>query len=219
MLNNKAKKKKTKTDTPEIELRPFPPFLPPNATVLMMGSFPPMKEKRAMAFHYPNFQNDMWRVYGLVFFGDATHFQVPGEKMFDAARIKAFLTERGIGSCPGVRRAIRTHGNASDAFLQVVETVELPEILREIPQCRRICTTGGKATEILFALLTAEKKGKDVKTGETVPARCGDRTLLVTRLPSTSRAYPMALVQKAAAYRAFFRAAGFAVAEEASPSI
>lgn len=55
MLNNKAKKKKTKTDTPEIELRPFPPFLPPNATVLMMGSFPPVKEKRAMAFHYPNF--------------------------------------------------------------------------------------------------------------------------------------------------------------------
>jgi len=158
-----------------IELRPFPPFLPPQATVLMMGSFPPAKEKRAMAFHYPNFQNDMWRVYGLVFFGDAAHFQVPGEKAFDAERIKAFLTERGIGSCPGVRRAIRTHGNASDAYLKVVETVELPEILAQIPQCRRICTTGGKATEILFDLLTAEKKGKDVKTGETVPARCGGR--------------------------------------------
>ena len=180
-----------------IELRPFPPFLPPQATVLMMGSFPPAKEKRAMAFHYPNFQNDMWRVYGLVFFGDAAHFQVPGEKAFDAERIKAFLTERGIGSCPGVRRAIRTHGNASDAYLKVVETVELPEILAQIPQCRRICTTGGK----------------DVKTGETVPARCGGRELLVTRLPSTSRAYPMKLEKKAEAYRQFFRAAGFTVAE------
>ena len=70
-----------------------------------------------------------------------------------------------------MRRAIRTHGNASDAYLKVVETVELPEILAQIPQCRRICTTGGKATEILFDLLTAEKKGKDVKTGETVSAR------------------------------------------------
>ncbi|WP_314092659.1 DNA glycosylase [Selenomonas noxia] len=196
-----------------IELRPFPPFLPPQATVLMMGSFPPAKEKRAMAFHYPNFQNDMWRVYGLVFFGDAAHFQVPGEKAFDAERIKAFLMERGIGSCPGVRRAIRMHGNASDAYLKVVETVELPEILAQIPQCRRICTTGGKATEILFDLLTAEKKGKDVKTGETVSARCGGRELLVTRLPSTSRAYPMKLEKKAEAYRQFFRAAGFTVAE------
>ena len=196
----------------EIELRPFPPFLPPNATVLMMGSFPPAAEKRAMEFHYPNFQNDMWRVYGLVFFGDAMHFQCVGEKAFDAEKIKAFLTERGIGSCPGVRRAIRTHGNASDAYLKVVETVELPEILEKIPQCRRICTTGGKATEILFALLETEVKAKDVRTGATVSARCGERDLLVTRLPSTSRAYPMKLEKKAEAYRKFFVEAGFVVA-------
>ena len=197
----------------EIELRPFPPFLPPNATVLMMGSFPPAAEKRAMEFHYPNFQNDMWRVYGLVFFGDAMHFQRAGEKAFDAERIKAFLTERGIGSCPGVRRAIRTHGNASDAYLKVVETVELPEILEKIPQCRRICTTGGKATEILLALLETEVKAKDFKTGTTITARCGDRDLLVTRLPSTSRAYPMKLEKKAEAYRKFFCEAGFVVAK------
>lgn len=196
----------------EIELRPFPPFLPPHATVLMMGSFPPAAEKRAMEFHYPNFQNDMWRVYGLVFFGDAMHFQRGEEKAFDAEKIKAFLTERGIGSCPGVRRAIRGHGNASDAYLKVVETVELPEILEKIPQCRRICTTGGKATEILFALLETEVKAKDVRTGATVSARCGERDLLVTRLPSTSRAYPMKLEKKAEAYRKFFVEAGFVVA-------
>ena len=197
----------------EIELRPFPPFLPPHATVLMMGSFPPAAEKRAMEFHYPNFQNDMWRVYGLVFFGDAMHFQRGEEKAFDAEKIRAFLTERGIGSCPGVRRAIRGHGNASDAYLKVVETVELPEILEKIPQCRRICTTGGKATEILFALLETEVKAKDVRTGATVSARCGERDLLVTRLPSTSRAYPMKLEKKAEAYRKFFVEAGFVVAE------
>ena len=198
----------------EIELRPFPPFLPPHATVLMMGSFPPAAEKRAMEFHYPNFQNDMWRVYGLVFFGDAMHFQRGEEKAFDAEKIKAFLTERGIGSCPGVRRAIRGHGNASDAYLKVVETVELPEILEKIPQCRRICTTGGKATEILLALLETEVKAKDFKTGTTITARCGDRDLLVTRLPSTSRAYPMKLEKKAEAYRKFFVEAGFMVAEQ-----
>lgn len=202
------------TDEHEIELRPFPPFLPPNTTVLMMGSFPPAAEKRAMEFHYPNFQNDMWRVYGLVFFGNAMHFQRVGEKAFDAEKIKAFLTARGIGSCPGVRRAIRTHGNASDAYLKVVETVELPEILEKIPQCRRICTTGGKATEILLALLETEVRAKDFKTGMTITARCGDRDLFVTRLPSTSRAYPMKLEKKAKAYRAFFVEAGFTVAEQ-----
>ena len=112
-----------------------------------------------------------------------------------------------------MRRAIRTHGNASDAYLKVVETVELPEILEKIPQCRRICTTGGKATEILLALLETEVRAKDFKTGMTITARCGDRDLLVTRLPSTSRAYPMKLEKKAEAYRKFFVEAGFAVAK------
>jgi len=197
-----------KNSAQEIELRPFPPFLPKNATIMMMGSFPPRVEKRAMAFHYPNFQNDMWRVYGLVFFGDVQHFQAANEKAFYADRIKAFLTERGIASCPTVKRAVRRHGNASDAFLDVVETVDIAEVLGDIPDCRRICTTGGKATEILLSLLVTDVKAKDVKTGATIPARCGARDLLVTRLPSTSRAYPMKLEKKAEYYRAFFTEAG-----------
>ena len=89
----------------EIETHPFPALLPPQATVMMMGTFPPKEDKRAMEFHYPNFQNDMWRVYGLVFFNDAAHFQMPSEKAFDAGEIKAFLRERGIASCPTVLKA------------------------------------------------------------------------------------------------------------------
>lgn len=61
----------------EIETHPFDPVLPPKAAVMMMGTFPPKEDKRAMQFHYPNFQNDMWRVYGLVFFNDAAHFRMP----------------------------------------------------------------------------------------------------------------------------------------------
>ena len=97
---------------PKIETRPFPPFLPKAATVMMMGTFPPKAEKRSMEFHYPNFQNDMWRVYGLVFFDDAQHFQKENEKAFDADKIKAFLTAKGIASCPTVRRATQI-GRAS----------------------------------------------------------------------------------------------------------
>ena len=67
-----------------IETRPFPPFLPKNTTVMMMGTFPPTSEKRSMEFHYPNFQNDMWRVYGLVFFDDKEHFRKGEEKAFES---------------------------------------------------------------------------------------------------------------------------------------
>ena len=90
-----------------IETRPFPPFLPKNTTVMMMGTFPPTSEKRSMEFHYPNFQNDMWRVYGLVFFDDKEHFRKGEEKAFDADKIKAFLSEAGIASCPTVLNAKR----------------------------------------------------------------------------------------------------------------
>ncbi|HFC8024869.1 TPA: uracil-DNA glycosylase family protein [Neisseria meningitidis] len=180
---------------------------------MMMGTFPPKEDKRAMQFHYPNFQNDMWRVYGLVFFGDADYFKVPSngeaahsEKAFDAEKIKAFLHERGIASCPTVLKAVRQHGNASDKFLKVVETVDLAAVLAKIPECRHICTTGGKATEILLDIQGGGIKMP--KTGETVLFPFAGRDLTLTRLPSTSRTYPLSLAKKAAAYRAFFEMAG-----------
>ena len=51
-----------------IETHPLPPFLPPHAQLLMLGSFPPPRERWKMDFYYPNFQNDMWRIFGCVFF-------------------------------------------------------------------------------------------------------------------------------------------------------
>ena len=190
----------------EIESYPFDPVLPNGASVMMMGTFPPKKDKRAMQFHYPNFQNDMWRVYGLVFFNDAAHFQMPSEKAFDGCRIRDFLNRAGIASCPTVLKAAREHGNASDKFLKVVETVDLAAVLAKIPDCRHICTTGGKATEILLDIQGGGIKMP--KTGETVPFPFAGRDLTLTRLPSTSRAYPLSLAKKAAAYRAFVEMAG-----------
>jgi hypothetical protein len=190
----------------QIETRPFPPFLPKKATVMMMGTFPPAAEKRAMEFHYPNFQNDMWRVYGLIFFNDKDHFRKGDEKAFNPEKIKAFLDQKGIASCPTVYKAIREHGNASDAFLEVVEPVNLKEVLGQVPDVAHICTTGGKATEILLGLLP--EKVKLPKTNETINFVYDGRQLSLTRLPSTSRAYPLSLVKKAEAYKNFFKNCG-----------
>ena len=190
-----------------IETHPFPPVLPPHATVMMMGTFPPKPEKRCMEFHYPNFQNDMWRIYGLVFFNDAQHFQVPNEKRFDPEKIRAFLLERGIASCPTVVKAIREQDNASDKFLKIVEVVDLEKILTQVPHCQWIFTTGGKATEALFSLLP-EHKLKEPKTNEYIDFPFPNHHLKLYRLPSTSRAYPLSLAKKAAAYRHFFELTG-----------
>ena len=194
------------TSNIKIETHPFPPVLPPHATVMMMGTFPPKSEKRCMEFHYPNFQNDMWRIYGLVFFNDAQYFQVKGEKRFDAERIKTFLYERGIASCPTVIKAVREQNNASDKFLKIIETVDLKAVLEKMPNCRWLFTTGGKATEALFSLVP--QKLKEPKTNEYIDFPFASRELKLYRLPSTSRAYPLSLEKKAEAYRQFFHLAG-----------
>lgn len=190
----------------DIETHPFPPYLPAQATVMMSGSFPPPAEKRSMSFHYPNYQNDMWRIYGLIYYHDAAHFEVAGEKRFDAARIRHFLEEHGIAICPSVRRAVREKGNASDAHLRVIETLNLPAVVQQLPQLRHIFTTGGKATDILLSFVPDGKH--TLKTGESLEFRLHDRLLSLTRLPSSSRAYPLKLEQKAAAYRAYFHTIG-----------
>ena len=71
-----------------IEQHPLKPFLPEGAKVLMLGSFPPKRERWSMEFFYPNWINDMWRLVGLIFFQNRSHFEKNGEKRFDAERVE-----------------------------------------------------------------------------------------------------------------------------------
>ncbi len=220
-LNKNTRVLKDLSATLEVESHPFAPVLPSNATIMMMGTMPPTADKWAMNFHYPNFYNDMWRIYGGVFFDDVDHFRVGDEKRFDPERIRAFLFERGIASCPTVKQAIRETGNASDKHLTIVKTVDLDVILPQVPDVRALFTTGGKATEILLNLLDNPPiKSKYPKTNQSIdypyqwqsddPKLVANRVngLTLYRLPSTSRAYPLALDKKIAAYKAFFEKMG-----------
>ncbi|MGP4716965.1 DNA glycosylase [Psychrobacter sp. T6-6] len=209
----------TKNKAVEIETHPFEPVLPPNATIMMMGTFPPTADKWAMNFHYPNFYNDMWRIYGRVFFDDADYFRVGDEKRFDPERIRDFMFERGIASCPTVKQAIRETGNASDKNLTVVTPVDLDSILPQVPKVKTLFTTGGKATEVLIELLKEPlAKSKHPKTNQSINypyewqstdnQKTDVNNLTLHRLPSTSRAYPLSLDKKVAAYRAFFEKMG-----------
>ncbi len=202
-----------------LETHPFEPVLPSNATVMMMGTFPPTADKWAMSFHYPNFYNDMWRIYGRVFFDDADYFRVGDEKRFDPERIRDFMFERGIASCPTVKQAIRETGNASDKNLTVVTPVDLDVILPQVPKVATLFTTGGKATEVLLGLLDEPiAKSKHPKTNQSMDypyhwqstdgKKADVNNLTLHRLPSTSRAYPLSLDKKVAAYKTFFEEMG-----------
>ena len=196
----------------ELEHHPFAPILPENATVVMMGTFPPTNEKRCMQFHYPTFQNDMWRIMGLVFYQNADHFRVGEEKRFDSVRIEAFLREKGIALCSSAQTAIRLKGNASDKDLKIVEPVDMPKLLKTLPHVKWIFTTGGLATDTLLGLLP--EKVKAPKTNECIAYPFDSkRALFLYRLPSTSRAYPLSLAKKVEAYKQFFIRAGLLIDE------
>lgn len=200
-------------DGKNVESHPFGPVLPSNATIMMMGTFPPTEDKWGMPFHYPNFYNDMWRIYGRVFFEDADHFRNGEEKGFDPQKIKTFMKQHGIASCPTVNKAIREQGNAADKHLTIVEPVNLKQTLAQVPKVHTIFTTGGKATEILMELLQQEQdrvipKSKWPKTNQQIDYAYAGRDLTLYRLPSTSRAYPLSLDKKVEAYRQFFESVG-----------
>lgn len=186
------------------EEHPLPPFLPPGAAVLMMGSGPPPRARWSMEFYYPNLQNDMWRIFGLVFFGDKDHFMEPGLKKFSKERLEAFLRERGIAVSDTGRRFIRHKGNASDKFLEIVEPVDLADLLHRLPGCRALVTTGEKATETLLSITGAPAP----PVGGHVDFEFAGRRMRHYRMPSSSRAYPKPLPEKAEAYTMMFRREG-----------
>lgn len=184
----------------QIEHHPFEPFLPANAKVLMLGTFPPAPHRWSMKFYYPNYQNDMWRIFGLIFFNDKTHFLVESEKRFDLDAIKAFLCDKGIALYDTATDIVRTKNTASDKDLQIVSETDIDALLVRLPECKAIVTAGQLATSIV-----ANRYGIEVpKVGKYVDFTTGDRPFRLYRMPSSSRAYPMKPERKAEFYQLVF---------------
>lgn len=187
------------------EQHPLGFFLPKNTKVLMLGSFPPPKERWSMNFYYPNFQNDMWRILGLIFYSDKDYFVAASGKAFDETKAKVFCQEKGIGLGDTAIEIIRLKDNASDKFLEVVTPIKPKEILDKIPACEAIIITGQKAMDTLVSALPFEAP----KVGAFTPCPVGNRVIKIYRMPSSSRAYPKPLQDKANDYKKMFSELGF----------
>lgn len=184
-----------------IENHPLEPFLPANARLLMMGSFPPQKKRWSMDFYYPNLNNDMWRIVGLLFFGSKDHFLNDNKKAFCRERIIDFLNEKGIALFDTASSIRRLQDNASDKFLEVVRPTDIAGLLRQLPACKAVVTTGQKATDTLRTQFEVEEP----KVGDFSEFIFEGRPMRLYRMPSSSRAYPLALEKKAAIYRVMYQ--------------
>ena len=192
------------------EVHPLEPFMPENARVLLLGSFPPPHERWSMEFFYPNFQNDMWRIMGLLFYGDKEHFVVPGQRRFDYDGVVDFCSREGIALYDAAYMVKRLRGNASDNFLKIIEPTDIRSLLSRMPSCRTVVSTGGKSAEQIASILDVPVPPVGGSVHFTLPAVCRAetkpghaseaRTVIFYRMPSSSRAYPLPLEKKAAAY-------------------
>ena len=200
--------------------------------MLFLGSFPPQRKRWCMDFYYPNFINDHWRIEGQIFYGDKNHFVDLEAKRFRIDEIVAFCEEKGLAFFDTSTAIRRLQDNASDKFLEVVEPTDIPALLKRLPHLRAIVTTGEKATETIcrtMGMAETPKVNTYVRvsntdgTDETDSLANTDGTdetdilantdgtnltngggLLLYRLPSSSRAYPLSFDKKVEAYRRFF---------------
>ena len=215
-----------------VEYHPLRPFLPEKAKVLFLGSFPPQRKRWCMDFYYPNFINDHWRIEGQIFYGDKNHFVDLEAKRFRIDEIVAFCEEKGLAFFDTSTAIRRLQDNASDKFLEVVEATDIRALVAQLPHLRAIVTTGEKATETICRTMgmaetpkvnTYVRVSNTNSTDETDSLANTDGTdetdsfantngtnltngggLLLYRLPSSSRAYPLSFDKKVEAYRRFF---------------
>jgi len=183
------------------ETHPFEPFLPENAKILFMGSFPPQPHRWSMPFYYPNWINDFWRIMGLIHFNDKDRFCIIKEKRFNEADIRDFCTQKGLAFYDTATQIRRLKDNASDAFLEVITPTDIPALLQKIPHCTTLVTTGQKATEVIAQTFNCPIP----PVGSHIEIKIGTRPIAFWRMPSTSRAYPLPLNKKADAYRQLFK--------------
>ena len=169
-----------------VEYHPLRPFLPEKAKVLFLGSFPPQRKRWCMDFYYPNFINDHWRIEGQIFFGDKNHFVDLEAKRFRIDEIVAFCEEKGL------------------AFFDTSTAIRrLQDRMAETPKVNtyvRVSNTDG--TDETDSLANTDGTDETDIFANTNMTNGGG--LLLYRLPSSSRAYPLSFDKKVEAYRRFF---------------
>lgn len=153
-----------------------------------------------MPFFYPNKINDFWRVMGIIFMDDRDALWDCEAGRFDLDAIKTLLDREKIALWDTAMAVRRLKDNASDKFLEIIEPIDLASLLDAHPTISRVITTGEKATSVI-----ATQSNIDVPPiGVPTDCQIGTHSFQLWRMPSTSRAYPLALAKKAEAYRTLF---------------
>ena len=137
---------------------------------------------------------------GIIFMNDREALWDSEARRFDLDAIKSLLDREGIALWDTAMAVRRLKDNASDKFLEIVEPINLTALLDAHPSINQIVATGEKAASVVAAQASINVPS----ILEPVDCSIANHPIRFWRMPSTSRAYPLALDKKADAYRVVF---------------
>ncbi|HSM62736.1 MAG TPA: hypothetical protein VK833_02240 [Gillisia sp.] len=126
---------------------PYEPFIPENATKLIVGTLPPPRftvgelKPDDVNFCYGSRDGLLWPILDRLF--DLNLKYEDTEAAIEQR--KQFLIKRGIGICDVVESSRRSKIDASDLGMKEVELRDLISILRENPLIETLLFTGGNS--------------------------------------------------------------------------
>lgn len=128
-----------------VHQHPYPPFIPINATKLIVGTLPPPRFTTGklrpddVDFCYGSGDGQLWVIIDKIFGLNLT-FENTAKAI---AERKQFLIENKIGICDMVERCKREKIDATDLGMQAVELRDMLGYLRKHPSIDTLLFTGG----------------------------------------------------------------------------
>ena len=130
-----------------LHTHPYAPFIPENATKLIVGTLPPPRfttknlKPDDVDFCYGSRDGQLWRILDSIF--DLNLDYENTQKAISQRKI--FLEKKGIGICDMVESAEREKVDASDLGMQNVIFRDLVGYLKRYPRVDTLLFTGGNS--------------------------------------------------------------------------
>lgn len=130
-----------------IHQHPYKPFIPENATKLIVGTLPPPRftigdlKPADVDFCYGSCDGQLWKILDELFQLNLK-YETTEEAIYQR---KQFLIERGIGICDVVESAEREKIDASDLGMQNIVLRDLIGYLKQFPKVDTLLFTGGNS--------------------------------------------------------------------------